>query len=59
MVTILIENQSWINFRHNSIKNILDFISEAVKKKVRLYMQLSFLPSMAKKMASQDWGNWS
>lgn len=60
MIKYPMENQSWINFRLNSITNIVDSISNAVKTEGKFISAAVFPgPSMAKKMVRQDWGNWS
>ena len=54
------ENQSWLNFRLNSITKVVDSITTAVKKDNKFISAAVFPgPTMAKKMVRQDWGNWS
>lgn len=51
---------TWTNFRLNSITNVVDSITEAVKSRGGYITAAVFPgPSMARSMVRQDWGKWN
>lgn len=54
------QNQSWVNFRLNSISKVIDTITKTVKANGGTPISSAVFPgpSMAKSMVRQDWGNW-
>lgn len=54
------QSQSWLNFRYDAVTNVVDKITEAVKKENKYISGAVFPgPTMARNMVRQDWGNWS
>ena len=53
-------DDSWLRFRLNSITNVVNTISHAVKLEHKFISSAVFPgPSMARKMVRQDWNNWN
>lgn len=52
-------NQAWLNFRYDSVTNVVNSVSEFIHKREKLVSAAVFpYPELAKKLVRQDWSKW-